>query len=236
MVNIEEVQLEILDTGHITNCYILYNNEKEALIVDPAFNSEVIINKIEKLNLKPKYVLLTHAHADHTMALNEIVEKYNINVIANKKEKNMIEGKVNDYADVFGLKTIEKPLDKFIYLKDGEIIKLGNDEIKMIHTPGHTVGSVCYYIVNQNMLLTGDTLFKDCFGRCDLATGSIDDMIKSLIKLYKEYNNCRIYPGHESVGVTVEDTYYYIKIYLRKSFQFDLDSYVKDDGGKYESL
>ncbi len=220
---IEKIEIEIFNTGHITNCYLIYDENKEALIIDPADKAELIEEKIKELNLKPKYILLTHGHADHVFALEEISNYYNIPIIANINEKGMFNKSVNNYSEVFGKTQKEFNLDKFIFKSNNEYIKVGNMVIKMIETPGHTGGSCCYFFEKENILVTGDTLFSDCFGRCDLETGSIDDMIDSLINLYKKYKGVTIYPGHNLSGIKIEDTYEYIRDYLKRTQYIDLN-------------
>ena len=225
---IKKLELEVKSFGHYTNTYLIYNENKEAVIVDPADKAEITITEIEKLELKPKYVLLTHGHVDHVLALEEIVKKYNIKVIANIHEKDMLVGNVSNCSNVFGLQQKKYNLQDFILLNNEEYISVGDMKIQMIHTPGHTKGSTCYYIEKENILITGDTLFSDCFGRCDLPTSNLDDMINSLIKLYKNFKEVQIYPGHENSGMKVIDTYPIVRRYLKYTSMIDLDDFVNN--------
>lgn len=226
---IEQLKINVLGSYHITNCYIIWDKDtKECAIVDPADRYDIISEKVKKLDLSVKYVLLTHAHKDHTIALNKLIDNYNVKVISSIKEKDMLQGKVNDCSEVFGLKQISLNMDDFIFLDDEEEINIGNIKIKIIYTPGHTKGSACYYIKAENVLITGDTLFSDCFGRCDLDSASIDDMINSLIKLYKEYNNVYIYPGHGEIGMKLKYTYNNVKRILKNSFNIELDKLLNE--------
>lgn len=225
---IKKLQLEIKDFGHYTNTYLIYNEDKEAVIVDPADKSEIIITEIEKLGLNPKYVILTHGHLDHVLALEEIVNKYNIKVIANLNEKDMLIGNVSNCSDAFGLEQKKYNLDDFILLNNEESINLGDMKIKMVHTPGHSKGSSCYYIEKENILITGDTLFSDCYGRCDLPTSNMEDMVNSLIKIYKNYSEVYIYPGHDDSGMKVRDTYPLVRKLIRYTSMIDLDDFVNN--------
>lgn len=225
---IKKLELEVKSFGHYTNTYLIYNENKEAVIVDPADKAEITITEIEKLELKPKYVLLTHGHVDHVLALEEIVKKYNIKVIANIHEKDMLVGNVSNCSNVFGLQQKKYNLQDFILLNNEEYVSVGDMRIQMIHTPGHTKGSTCYYIEKENILITGDTLFSDCFGRCDLPTSNLDDMINSLIKLYKNFKEVQIYPGHENSGMKVIDTYPIVRRYLKYTSMIDLDDFVNN--------
>ena len=104
---IKLIKINVLGSYHVTNCYIIWDEKtKEAAIVDPADDAQKIIENIRDLNLKLKYVMLTHAHKDHTIALNELLKNYDIKVIASVDEAPMLEGKVNDCSDVFGLSQV----------------------------------------------------------------------------------------------------------------------------------
>lgn len=225
---IKLIKINVLGSYHVTNCYIIWDEKtKEAAIVDPADDAQKIIENIRDLNLKLKYVMLTHAHKDHTIALNELLKNYDIKVIASVDEAPMLEGKVNDCSDVFGLRQVPFDLSRFILLNDGECFNIGDINIKIIHTPGHTKGSACYYIEDEKILLTGDTLFSDCFGRCDLDSASIEDMANSLYNLYKNYNDVHIFPGHNLTNINIKDTYPQIKELLEYVAGVNLDELLK---------
>lgn len=225
---IKLIKINVLGSYHVTNCYIIWDEKtKEAAIVDPADDAQKIIENIRDLNLKLKYVMLTHAHKDHTVALNELLKNYDIKVIASVDEAPMLEGKVNDCSDVFGLSQVPFNLSRFILLNDGECFNIGDINIKIIHTPGHTKGSACYYIEDEKILLTGDTLFSDCFGRCDLDSASIEDMANSLYNLYKNYNDVHIFPGHNLTNINIKDTYPQIKELLEHVAGVNLDELLK---------
>ena len=225
---IKLIKINVLGSYHVTNCYIIWDEKtKEAAIVDPADDAQKIIENIRDLNLKLKYVMLTHAHKDHTVALNELLKNYDIKVIASVDEAPMLEGKVNDCSDVFGLSQVPFNLSRFILLNDGECFNIGDINIKIIHTPGHTKGSACYYIEDEKILLTGDTLFSDCFGRCDLDSASIEDMANSLYNLYKNYNDVHIFPGHNLTNINIKDTYPQIKELLEYVAGVNLDELLK---------
>ena len=204
----EKYEIEIKNTGHITNSYILYNGANIA-IIDPADKFEFFKEKIEKENLNLKYVFLTHAHADHILALYKMLEEYDIKVVANVEEKDMLIKKVDNCASVFGLEQKAFKLEKFIFVNDGEYIDFDDIKIKCISTPGHTKGSTCYLIENENILFTGDTIFESSFGRTDLASGSSKDIINSIVKLFKNYSDCIIYPGHGKSTILGEEKKYF---------------------------
>ncbi len=225
---IENIKINVLGSQHVTNCYIIWDKEtKEAAIVDPADNEEVIIKSIENLGVNLKYIMLTHAHNDHTIALLPLLEKYkDIKVIASSKEKDMLEGKVSDCSNVFGLQQVKYDLNKFLLLNDNNEFNIGNIKVKLIQTSGHTRGSSCYYIEKDNILITGDTLFENCFGRCDLESASIEDMTKSLCRLYQDFKEVHIYPGHGNFNIRIEDTFNEVRRILLNCTEKDLKDLI----------
>ncbi len=233
---IEVIPIEILNTGHITNCYLYYNEDKEAILIDAPDKSEVILKRVVELNLDLRYILLTHAHADHTMALNELMEKTSVVVIANENEKNTLDSKISDGSNFFGTVQLKKDVSKIKFVKDGDSIHLREDKIEVISTPGHTSGSTSYYINKENVLFTGDALFYNCVGRWDLETASLDDTVKTVIKLYSMFKNreTKIYPGHDKFGINIKDTYFPVSRIIFNNTGIDLD--MIDFGGKNESF
>lgn len=224
---LEKLEIEINDTGHYTNSYIYYDDiSKEAVVIDPADKPEKIISFIEKHNLRLKYIMLTHGHADHVLAVNKIVQRYKVKIIVNAKEKDMITGKITNYSDVFGLKQNNINEDECIFLNDEDEIRISGATFKMIHTPGHTIGSVCYLLKEKNMMFTGDTLFSNCFGRCDLVTASIEDMANSLVRIYKNYKDVKIYSGHGDTGMDISYTYERVRQELRYNTLIDLNDVI----------
>ncbi|NWG11384.1 MBL fold metallo-hydrolase [Candidatus Bathyarchaeota archaeon] len=147
---------------------------KEALVVDPSFNTEAIIRLANEQKLKVKYIIDTHQHWDHIAGNDSLRPAFNAKIVAHKLAKCF----------------------KDIDVSDGEIIKVGNIVIKVIHTPGHTPDSICLLV--DGKLLTGDTLFVGECGRTDLPGGSAEDMYHSLFeKLLRLDDNIEVYPGHD---------------------------------------
>ncbi len=183
------------------NTYVVYNENKECVVIDAGnmerFEDEQIINYIDKNGLKPLMLLNTHSHIDHVMGNKTLADKYGIQLAASPVEKPFYD-KVWAYASAFGLDfTQDRCLAPSIDLADGEIIKLGDDELKVLYTPGHAPGHVCYYDENGGVVFTGDTLFYRGIGRCDLPGGNYYEIEKSLREvLYKLPDNTVVYCGH----------------------------------------
>jgi len=168
------------------NCYIIKDEtSKEIAVIDPGANSGLLINEIEKLNGNVKYILLTHAHADHTGAVEDLAERFKVPVYINQKDEALI---------VKGEYMFEKiTVDGFI--KDGDFFNIGDIKIKCIETPGHTPGGVCFY--TPGYLFSGDTLFAQSIGRTDFAGGDFDEIIDSIkTKLFSLPEETRVFPGH----------------------------------------
>ncbi len=206
---LKKLEIEIGNTGHITNSYILYNESKNCVLIDAPDKADYIIQNIESLGLRLEAILLTHAHADHTLALNDLLKRYDVKAFISSNEQDMILGKITDYSDVFNENVQMHDENRIIFLENEEKVPKIDMDITIYNTPGHTSGSSCYYYNKENILFTGDTLFSSTIGRWDLETGSLDDSITSALKIYNAFNslNTVIYPGHGESGMTVKDTY-----------------------------
>lgn len=159
-----------------TNCYLLVS-EGEVAIVDPGGEAGKILEEIKKTKAELKYIINTHCHFDHTLANKELKQKTGAEILIHEAEKDFINFEV----------------DRF--LKEGDEIKIGSSILKVIHTPGHTAGSIS--LLAEDFVLVGDLLFKDGHGRTDLPGGSeveIENSLKKLAKLAKP--ETIIYPGH----------------------------------------
>lgn len=181
-----------------TNCYLITDKEsKKSAIIDPGGISSKLDKEVELNNLSVEYILLTHGHFDHIRKVARYKNKTNAKILINHKEKDFPLDPNLNLSCKFAHMLIE-PFDIDILLNNEETIKLGSSIIKILHTPGHTVGSSCFLI--DNCIFTGDTLMKQSIGRTDFATGSSKDMVKSLAKLLSLKNNFIIYPGHGDIS------------------------------------
>ncbi len=179
-----------------TNCYIVYDEEtKKAVIIDPAENSSFILNQCRELGVMPVAVLLTHGHADHIGAVPDLVRALRIPVYAGKMEAKLLEEPSLNLSTNFGQSVSVRQAE---FLEDGQELSLLGRTWKVITTPGHTSGSVCYYLENEKVLFSGDTLFCESYGRTDFPTGSSRDLIQSVTeRLLTLPEEVTVYPGHE---------------------------------------
>lgn len=178
---------------YAVNAYLLADEDsKEAIVVDPSGKIDEILEEIKTNDLSLKYIVLTHAHGDHMCALKEILSKTNTHLLINENDKDLLLDSQNNLSYRICKELIELEADR--YLKDGEIIKLGSKEIKIIETPGHTKGSMC--LLCEDILITGDTLFAGSIGRSDLYGGDFDELDESLNKLAKLDDEIKVFPGH----------------------------------------
>lgn len=165
---------QVIQRGDNFSYIIADDTTKEAAIVDPSFNADAIIRILRDQNLNVRYVINTHHHSDHTASNEDFRSKFGAKVVAHKLAH----------------------VNKDISVVDGEVIRVGEIVIKVIHTPGHTQDSICLLV--DDKLLTGDALFVGECGRTDLPGGSAEDMYHSLFdKLMRLNDNIKVYPGHD---------------------------------------
>lgn len=178
-----------------TNCYLVYNvDTKEALIIDPGAQAGRIKKQIRETGCKPVAILLTHGHFDHIMAAEELKESYQILVYAHRAEKNLAADADLNAARTFGT-VCELKIDRL--LEDDEELNIAGFQIRVLFTPGHTQGGVCYYFPEEQVLFSGDTLFAESVGRTDLPTGSSGALMRSVReKLMPLPDETKVFPGH----------------------------------------
>jgi hydroxyacylglutathione hydrolase len=179
-----------------TNCYVASSKgTKEAIIIDPGIDlsseAEPILDYIAVKKLNLKFIVNTHGHDDHIKGDAFFQKKFNVPICIHRLDEHFIED-------------LEK--DSFLpnlLFKDGSLIKVGNETLKVLHTPGHTPGSIC--LVDEKLVFTGDTLFAGGIGRTDFPGGSMSEMKTSLKKLMELPLNLLLYPGHGETSIIVEE-------------------------------
>lgn len=194
-----KIQVEKLVLGDLaTNTYIVTDEDSgECAVVDPAIESDELLSKLENKNVK--YILLTHGHFDHIGGVNAVKEKTGAEVVIHKKEKPFLsEIALNLFTWKYQDHKYMKAIAADILTEDGTEIPFGDGAIKVMHTPGHTMGGVCYVFENDRIIFSGDTLFNLSAGRTDLPTGNAREELKSLAKIGDLEGDYTVYPGHEA--------------------------------------
>lgn len=187
-----------LDLGHemFANCYLLVDEKTgEAAIVDPAWYVDEFNDILEKNNAKLKYIMLTHGHFDHIFGVHGLKEATGAKVVVHFKDAEHLTDPGKSLAEG-NMPEPQIPVSADVLLKEGDVITLGDEEIKVMSTPGHTMGSVCYIIESEKTIISGDTLFCMTAGRTDFPDGSDELMIKSLKRLIALEGDYRVLPGH----------------------------------------
>lgn len=181
------------------NTYILFNENKECIIIDPGCyfdgEKEELQSFIDSKELTPKILLNTHCHLDHVFGNKFIAESFALILHLHNKEEAMLQ-----MAPASGL-MFNLPFDnyqgKFIFLKEGDSIYLGEDKLEVIETPGHSPGSISFYCRNQHFVIAGDVLFESSIGRTDLPGGDHETLLNSIKqKLFVLPDEVIVYPGH----------------------------------------
>lgn len=193
-LNIKNFQVGTLET----NCYIVWDSNfiNEAVIIDPGADSDILLKFIKNNNLKIKYIINTHGHADHIAMNNELKNVFNDSkILINENDAEYLSDPEKNLSTWIDLKITSYHADA--YLKESDIIKFADNKhsFKIIETPGHTKGCVCLLLDNK-YLFSGDTLFNGSIGRTDLPGSSSKQILESLKKLKVLDKNIIVYPGH----------------------------------------
>lgn len=187
--------------GITTNVYIVVS-QNEAMVIDPGGESNKIIDKLNELNANLKYIVLTHCHSDHIGAVTDLQKIKGGEVLISEEDGKAVNNPIRNLAPFMGSKLEKIKVDRF--LSEGNKIELGDEEFKIIETPGHTKGGICIYSEKQKILFSGDTIFKGTYGRTDLPSSSYQDMKNSIQKLMKLPDDINVYPGH-GILTTIKD-------------------------------
>ena len=190
-----------------TNCYFVYREgTSDVIFFDPADKGDYIYETLKDKGFNVKGILLTHAHFDHIWGCNKLRELSGAPIYAYEAEKVLCEDAVTNVSEQVGRPYTVIP-DR--YLKDGEEITVADMTCRLIATPGHTVGSCCYYFEEDGLLIAGDTLFQESVGRTDLATGSMGELVRSIKdRLFTLPDDTKVYPGHgDSTTIGYEKQY-----------------------------
>jgi glyoxylase-like metal-dependent hydrolase (beta-lactamase superfamily II) len=186
------------ETGPLmVNCYIIGDKKsREAVVIDPGGDVPVILEELDEDKLKCKMIINTHCHFDHTGGNRGLKEKTGAPIYIHPLEKDLLVG-MSEMAKYFGVESERSPCaDGF--LNEGDIVKVGSEiEMEVLHTPGHSPGSISLYVKGKNMVIVGDVLFQYSIGRTDFPGASHRQLINSIkTKLYPLGDNVEVYPGH----------------------------------------
>ena len=191
-----------------SNCYLV-SDGPDAILVDPSVSLEKIREALAAESLTLTGILLTHGHFDHMYSLESARKEWGVPVSIHEKDNELLpDGRKNAFSVFFGKPCAFREAD--ILFSDRDRIPVGKDFLTVMHTPGHTAGSCCF--LGTGFLITGDTLFADGYGRCDLYSGDASAMSRSLASLSSLRSDYTIYPGHgpsSSLKKALTNAYYY---------------------------
>ena len=212
------MQIITMNLGELdTSCYLLVSDEGNAAMIDPAGECDKIVEELSKNSVVLTKILLTHGHFDHTGAVAELKEITGAKVYIHADDECMLSDTIKNVAYLApGFEY--KPFEADVLLSGGDMIFLDELEISVMHTPGHTKGSVMYFV--NNSVFTGDTIFEGSVGRTDFYSGDIKAQRETLKRISALKENYTLYPGHGG-ATTLEDEKKY-NMYLGSSNMYDM--------------
>lgn len=190
-----------------TNCYFAINDDtKEVLIIDPGASAKKLAENVREGGLKPTAILLTHGHFDHAGAAEELAGLLDVKIYAYETEKETLE---NPSFNLSGWEGRSDVYHADVYVKDEQELDMAGFHIRVLFTPGHTVGGCCYYFPYQNTLFSGDSLFQGSIGRTDFPKGSASQLVRAIQdKLMPLPDETAVYTGHgEETTIGLERMY-----------------------------
>jgi glyoxylase-like metal-dependent hydrolase (beta-lactamase superfamily II) len=209
---LKELKISTWLAGDLTNCYIIFDEKsKETMVIDPAGEALKIIEMLDILKADLKYIYLTHCHGDHIGAVKELQDKKKGKILIHRLEASGLNDENINLTNYMAIDPIILDIDSIV--DDGDLLHLGDLELKVIHTPGHTCGGSSLYCEKEKMVFTGDTLFRGTWGRTDLPTSNFKDIMDSITnKLIKLPEETIVYPGHGKSTMIREEKPIYLEL------------------------
>ncbi len=181
-----------------TNCYVVRKDESatECLVIDTGLDGSDLVAFLEEHQLTPIAVVLTHGHADHIVGLAVLRQRYpGIKIFIHQLDAPLLTDPDANLSGLAGLAFATGPAD--VLLRDRDVIEEAGIQLRVLHTPGHTLGGICLYAEPEAIVFGGDTLFADSVGRTDFPGGDMDQLIESIrTKLFTLPDKTAVYPGH----------------------------------------
>jgi len=199
--------LQMFAVGRLfTNCYVVgCEKTKESIIIDPGFDDQLeaerVFEFIDSNALILKFIVNTHGHPDHTCGNGIVKKRFHIPLLIHEYDAHMVGKSSNKISELFGFENSSPPADMLLH--DGDMVKFGKTTLKVIHTPGHSRGSIS--LLGEKEVFTGDTLFAGSIGRTDFPESSARDMTLSLRKLANLPNHLVVYPGHGPITTIAKE-------------------------------
>ncbi len=176
-----------------TNCYILESGTA-AIVVDLGDEAERIVRFIHDIKVRPSRIIATHTHFDHVLAVDNVRARLKIPFLIHRDDQSMLESMQSRVRQIMGFE-VPPPPKADGYLKDGEALRVGDETIHVLHTPGHSPGSIS--LSGRGYVFTGDALFNQSIGRTDLPGGDLKTLVSSIKdRLFKLDDETVVYPGH----------------------------------------
>lgn len=194
------------------NCYVCYDeNTRDGIIIDPAAYSdsekEEILDYLDDKEITIRYILNTHGHLDHILGNKWACEMFHVPLMMHKNDLLLVTNAVTQ-ATMFGI-NISRPPAPEKFIEEGDVIKFGDCEFRVIHTPGHSPGGVCFVNEKDKIMIVGDCVFKGSIGRVDLWRGNMDELLSSIKnKIFKYSDDYTLYPGHYEPTTIGEEKLY----------------------------
>lgn len=203
------MDIKIIPCGILkTNCYILSDEKAQGIMIDPGADSDAILGYVQEMGIRVKYIVNTHGHWDHIGANIPVAEGTGASILIHALDKDFLEDEKLNLSGAFGVVGRGGMPEEL--LTDGDMVAAGSIHLQVLHTPGHTQGSIS--LLGEGMVFAGDALFRGSIGRTDLPTGNMEAMNRSLMeKLLVLPDDTVVYPGHgkpTTIGAEKENNPY----------------------------